>query len=54
VTVPYLQARSVGGTMMLVGHLCFVSNFACAVFGFGPNRDRPALFHQSNKPAQGV
>ncbi|SFB88636.1 cytochrome c oxidase cbb3-type subunit 1 [Cupriavidus sp. OV038] len=63
VTLPYLRARSLGGAMMLTGHLFFVTNFVCAVFGFGPNRDRPALFHQGRlrktgqsgqKPAEGV
>lgn len=53
-TVPYLRARSLGGMMMLVAHLCFASNFFCAIFGLGPNRGRPALFHQREKPAQGV
>ncbi|HBD38491.1 MAG TPA: hypothetical protein DC084_33445, partial [Cupriavidus sp.] len=54
VTIPYLKARSVGGTMMLAGHLFLVANFVCAIFGLGPNRDRPALFHQGSKPEQGV
>ncbi|RZT42204.1 cbb3-type cytochrome c oxidase subunit I [Cupriavidus agavae] len=53
-TVPYLKARSVGGAMMLASHLCFVANFVCVAFGLGPNRSRPALFHQGNQPAEGV
>ncbi|WP_043351707.1 cbb3-type cytochrome c oxidase subunit I [Cupriavidus basilensis] len=54
VTIPYLKARSVGGGMMLLGHLCFVANFVCAILGLGPNRDRPALFHQGRKRALGA
>jgi cytochrome c oxidase cbb3-type subunit 1 len=46
VTLPYLKARSVGGSLMLLGHLFFVTNFVCTILGVGPNRDSPALFHQ--------
>ncbi|NUA27567.1 cbb3-type cytochrome c oxidase subunit I [Cupriavidus basilensis] len=54
VTIPYLKARSVGGGMMLLGHLFFVANFVCAILGLGPDRDRPALFHQGRKRALGA
>ncbi|WP_043420928.1 cbb3-type cytochrome c oxidase subunit I [Cupriavidus basilensis] len=54
VTIPYLKVRSVGGGMMLLGHLFFVANFVCAILGLGPNRDRPALFHQGRKRALGA
>ncbi|QET01589.1 hypothetical protein FOB72_05730 [Cupriavidus pauculus] len=59
-TIPYLKARSIGGAMMLVSHLFFAANFVSAIFGLGPNRHRPALFHQGRdghegrNPAQGV
>jgi cytochrome c oxidase cbb3-type subunit 1 len=43
-TVPYLQARSVGGGLMVLGHLLFIANFICVILGLGPNRDKPAMF----------
>ncbi len=43
-TVPYLQARSLGGGLMVLGHLCFIANFVCVILGLGPNRDKPAMF----------
>ncbi|VWD34788.1 cytochrome c oxidase subunit transmembrane protein [Burkholderia lata] len=43
-TVPYLKARSLGGGLMVLGHLCFIANFVCVILGLGPNRDKPAMF----------
>lgn len=43
-TVPYLQVRSLGGALMVLGHLLFVTHFACVIVGLGPNRDKPAMF----------
>jgi cytochrome c oxidase cbb3-type subunit 1 len=42
-TIPYLQARSVGGSMMVLGHLVFVSHFLMLVFGPAAGRDRATL-----------
>ena len=38
VTLPYLQARSVGGALMTLGHLVFAAHFAAMVLRFGPRR----------------
>ena len=46
VTLPYLQARSVGGALMVLGHLIFALHFVLLVTNFGPQRDKPALFRQ--------
>jgi len=35
-TVPYLQARSVGGILMTLGHLVFALHFALLLLGLGP------------------
>ncbi|MEP7295325.1 MAG: cbb3-type cytochrome c oxidase subunit I [Burkholderiales bacterium] len=44
VTIPYLQARSIGGSMMVLGHVVFVGHFLMLVFGRAARRDRPTLF----------
>ncbi len=46
VTLPYLRARSIGGALMLLGHLFFAAHFLALILGFGPTRDQPALFRQ--------
>ena len=43
-TKPYLWARSVGGTMMLVGHLVFAYQFVLIIYRSGPARYVPAWF----------
>lgn len=48
VTLPYLQARSVGGALMTLGHLVFAFHFIAMAFRHGPQRIGAALFH--NKP----
>jgi cytochrome c oxidase cbb3-type subunit I len=37
-TVPYLQARSVGGGLMLAAHLVFAAHFVALIAGRGPQR----------------
>ena len=37
-TIPYLEARSVGGTLMTLGHLVFASHFFIMAWKFGPRR----------------
>ena len=44
VTLPYLKARSIGGGLMVLGHLVFAAHFILLVLNFGPQRDKPALF----------
>ncbi len=44
VTLPYLKARSIGGSFMLAGHLVFIAHFVMLVMGWGPQRETPALF----------
>lgn len=48
VTLPYLKARSVGGTLMTLGHLVFAAHFLMALRGQGPLRQRATQFR---KPA---
>lgn len=43
-TRPYLQWRSVGGSLMLLGHLVFVGHFLAMALRFGPKRAGAALF----------
>lgn len=38
-TLPYLQARSVGGSLMTLGHLVFAAHFLMMVTRKGPRRD---------------
>ncbi|HQX58818.1 MAG TPA: cbb3-type cytochrome c oxidase subunit I [Burkholderiaceae bacterium] len=44
VTLPYLKGRSIGGALMVLGHLVFALHFVLLVTNFGPQRDKPALF----------
>lgn len=44
-TRPYLQSRSVGGSLMILGHLVFVGHFLAMALRFGPQRVGAALFH---------
>ena len=50
VTLPYLKSRSVGGSLMVLGHLIFVGHFLAMALRFGPNRTGAALFSM-NKAA---
>ena len=45
-TIPYLQWRSVGGTLMVLSHLIFVGHFLAMVLHLGPTRTSAALFSQ--------
>lgn len=54
VTLPYLEARSIGGALMTAGHLVFVGHFFAMALRFGPHRTGAALFWQTNlEPARG-
>ena len=46
-TIPYLQARSVGGAMMVLSHFIFVGHAVLLVFERGPQRTGPALFREA-------
>ena len=43
-TVPYLEWRSVGGSLLVLGHLVFVGHFLAMALRFGPMRTGAALF----------
>ncbi|MEO6281501.1 cbb3-type cytochrome c oxidase subunit I [Roseateles sp.] len=47
-TLPYLQARSVGGALMTLGHFVFVGHFMAMALRFGPQRAGAALFSQAS------
>jgi cytochrome c oxidase cbb3-type subunit 1 len=46
VTLPYLKSRSIGGALMVLGHLVFVGHFFAMALRFGPDRTGAALFLQ--------
>ncbi|MGB4115087.1 MAG: cbb3-type cytochrome c oxidase subunit I [Polaromonas sp.] len=46
VTLPYLKARSVGGSLMTLGHLVFAGHFAAMVLRYGPGRLGAAAFDE--------
>jgi cytochrome c oxidase cbb3-type subunit 1 len=45
ITLPWLEARSVGGALMTAGHVIFAAHFLAMVLMVGPQRDRAALLH---------
>jgi cytochrome c oxidase cbb3-type subunit 1 len=47
-TIPYLQARSVGGALMTLGHLVFALHFFMMGWKFGPRRLGAALLASPN------
>jgi cytochrome c oxidase cbb3-type subunit 1 len=55
-TIPYLQARSVGGALMTLGHLVFAAHFFMIALKFGPKRRGASLltppFLSPDAPAQ--
>jgi cytochrome c oxidase cbb3-type subunit 1 len=46
-TLPYLQARSIGGGLMTLGHLVFAAHFFAMGWKFGPSRLGAALLGAS-------
>ena len=42
-TLPYLKARSIGGSLMTLGHLVFAAHFFAMGWKFGPKRLGAAL-----------
>lgn len=45
VTMPYLEGRTLGGTMMTLGHLVFAAHFVLMALRYGTSRVGPALLH---------
>ncbi|NMM06387.1 cbb3-type cytochrome c oxidase subunit I [Polaromonas sp.] len=48
-TLPYLKWRTLGGSLMVLGHLVFVGHFLVMALRFGPTRAGAALFWQQNE-----
>src|SRR5258705_5183586 len=46
---PYLQSRTVGGSLMVLSHLIFVGHFLAMALRFGPSRTGAALFWQQGQ-----
>ncbi len=46
VTIPYLEARTLGGAVMTLGHVVFAFHFIAMALRYGRRRVGPALFHQ--------
>lgn len=44
VTIPWLEARTVGGTLMTLGHLAFLAHFIAMVLKLGPARGTAPVF----------
>jgi cytochrome c oxidase cbb3-type subunit I len=51
-TLPYLKARSVGGSLMTLGHLVFATHFFAMGWKFGPRRLGAALLGTSLIPSR--
>ncbi len=51
VTIPYLEARSIGGGIMTIGHLIFAFHFVAMALRYGPQRTGAALFHKKAAPS---
>lgn len=49
-TLPYLEARSIGGGLMTLGHLVFAAHFFVMGWKFGPKRLGAALLGPSLFP----
>ncbi len=50
-TVPYLRGRSIGGSLMVLGHLVFALHFVLLIVESGPNRRGAALLRGIGKPS---
>lgn len=53
-TIPYLEARTVGGSIMTLGHLVFAFHFVAMALRYGPSRVGPALFHKKKQARAAV
>lgn len=52
VTIPYLQARTLGGALMTLGHLVFAVHFIQMALRYGHRRVGPALLHTKQRSAE--
>jgi cytochrome c oxidase cbb3-type subunit I len=50
-TIPYLYLRSIGGTMMVAGHIIFMYHFALMIKRAGPRRFAPPWFGKPGEEA---
>ncbi len=50
-TLPYLKGRTVGGAMMVTGHLVFVAHFIWLLTGTAKHRDTPTMLNFFNSPS---
>jgi cytochrome c oxidase cbb3-type subunit 1 len=50
-TLPYLQARTIGGSLMTLGHLVFAVHFIAMLRRSGSHHQQPTLFHNLAKEA---
>lgn len=50
VTIPYLKSRTLGGSIMTLGHIVFAGHFAAMAFRYGPARTGAALLHTRSAP----
>jgi cytochrome c oxidase cbb3-type subunit 1 len=48
-TIPYLEARTLGGALMTMGHLVFAFHFLAMLLRRGESRDQPTLFRPVKK-----
>lgn len=46
ISLPYLEARTLGGTLMTLGHLVFAVHFTQMALRYGRRRIGPALLHE--------
>jgi len=46
VTMPYLEGRTLGGSLMTLGHLVFAAHFVMMALRYGTSRVGPALLHK--------
>jgi len=54
ITEPYLIARSVGGTLMTVGHVVFAVHAALVMTGLGPERESGIKFRRLRRQTAGA
>lgn len=48
-TLPYLEARTLGGALMTLGHLVFAVHFVAMLTRRGKDRPQPTLFRAGER-----
>ncbi|MFT0546328.1 cbb3-type cytochrome c oxidase subunit I [Allopusillimonas ginsengisoli] len=51
ITIPYLESRTLGGSLMTLGHVVFAAHFAAMALRYGRKRIGPAIFHSRSLPS---